>query len=152
MFGPTETTTPTRTASEQMIRDALGTGLSDISAIGSRVSCDPPPVDTDEDWLVLINRDPKDALRAAGFRQDGNPDFYTGTDKGSFRSWRRGDVNIVTTPDVHFYDLFITATMLAKRFNLMKKPDRIALFQAVLYGVRWGNLHQPEALVVDCAK
>lgn len=140
MYGPFNT--PVRSETELAIRDVLGQALSAISPIGSRVSCNPPPVDTDEDWLVLTRSDAADQLRAAGFTQDGNPDFYTGNDKGSFRSWRRGDVNVVTTPHLEFYDRFITATMLAKRFNLLEKADRIALFQAVLYGVRWHNLEE----------
>lgn len=125
---------------EIAIRESLGILLQDITAVGSRVTCSPPPVDTDEDWLVLVRSDPAEAMREAGYSQDGSPDFYTGNDRGGFRSWRKGDVNIVTTEEFQFYDLFVTATMLAKRFNLMNKGDRIALFQAVLYGVRWHNL------------
>ncbi len=117
--------------------------------IGSRVTCDPAPQDTDIDWLLLI-RDPTkddasaadllsqnayDVLKAAGFSQDGQPEFYTGTNRGEFRSWRLGDLNVVTTPDGEFYRRFITATHLAKRFNLLDKADRIALFQVVLYDV-----------------
>lgn len=117
--------------------------------IGSRVTCDPAPQDTDIDWLLLI-RDPSrddasaadllaknayDVLKAAGFGQDGEPEFYTGSNRGCFRSWRLGDLNVITTPDGEFYRRFITATHLAKRFNLLDKADRIALFQVVLYDV-----------------
>lgn len=124
------------------IAAALGAILVDIRPVGSRVTCDPPPADTDEDWLVLIRRDPTEALKAAGFRMDGRTKFYTGKDAGSFRSWRKpgSDINIITTPYSAFYELFETATLLAKRFNLLDKGDRIALFQAVLYDVRWDNL------------
>lgn len=127
---------------------AMGRRVLHLDAVGSRVTCDPAPTDTDEDWLMLVSRFPRDAafedLRAAGFTQDGNPEFYTGNDAGGFRSWRRGDVNVVTTQDEQFYDLFMTATHLAKRFNLLLKADRIALFQAVLYGVRTQNLVERE--------
>lgn len=115
---------------------------------GSRVICNPPPLDTDEDWLVLVPRDISAEMQDAGFSQDGSPEFYTGNDNGGFRSWRRGDLNIVTTESEEFYQLFETATMLAKRFNLQDKNDRVALFQAILYNVRWHNL-QAETFVLE---
>ena len=108
--------------------------------VGSRVTCDPPPTNTDEDWLCLMAGDPTERMGAAGFKQDGSPEFYTGNDNGGFRSWRKGDLNIVTTESQEFFDRFETATHLAKRFNLLIKSDRIALFQAVLYGVHWHNV------------
>lgn len=124
-----------------------GVRIQCLEPIGSRVTCDPAPAGTDEDWLLLIgtgrDHDAAAALRAAGFEQDGNPQFYTGSDAGSFRSWRLGDLNVVTTPDTDFFDRFMTATHLAKRFNLIDKADRIALFQAVLYGVRAERLEMP---------
>lgn len=120
----------------------LGVGLL-MERVGSRVTCSPPPTGTDEDWLVCTFGDPAPALAAAGFSQDGSPEFYTGSDAGGFRSWRRGELNVITTPDRRFFELFMTATALAKRFNLLDKGDRIALFQAVLYGVRVDNLESP---------
>lgn len=125
-----------------IIRGILGKQLTDLQPIGSRVTCNPAPTDTDEDWLVLVKGDHAPVLKAAGFTQDGSPQFYTGNDAGGFRSWRRGILNVVTTEDIVFFDLFMTATHLAKRFNLLDKNDRIALFQAVLYGVRINNLAQ----------
>lgn len=135
----------------QVVADALGKLIADAAPVGSRITCNPSPVDTDEDWLVLVHDNPEEAMQAAGFDQDGSPEFYTGNDNGGFRSWRLGDVNVITTQEVEFYDRFMTATMLAKRFNLMHKGDRIALFQAVLYAVRAPNLeyahYNPHALV-----
>ena len=114
-----------------------------FSAVGSRVTCDPAPTNTDEDYLVFISAeiDVDAALKDAGFLAEGTPEFYTGNDNGGFVSYRREDVNVITTADMDFYNLFLTATALAKRFNLLEKPDRIALFQAVLYGV---NVHDLE--------
>lgn len=113
----------------------LGHALLRFNAVGSRVTCNPPPVDTDQDYLALVIGDPYQAMTEAGFTQDGSPEFYTGSDKGGFRSWRRGDVNIITTEDGVFYDKFMKATYLAKRLNLQNKADRIALFQVILYDV-----------------
>ena len=115
-------------------------------AVGSRVTCDPAPLDTDEDWLILCP-DPdasKDHLvNNSGFVIEGNPQFYTGNDNGQFQSYRLGDINAIVTPSDEFYELFLTATELAKRFNLLEKDDRIALFQAVLYGVQVHNSNRP---------
>ncbi len=129
--------------------------LISIERVGSRVTCSPAPTDTDEDWLVLLKprakgvfeNGPSDApitaLRAIGFEMDGRTPFYTGNDAGGFRSWRRGEVNLIVTRDATFHELFLTATELARRFNLLEKADRIALFQAVLYGVSADRLETP---------
>jgi hypothetical protein len=120
----------------------LGGAVRSIDAVGSRVTCNPAPTSTDEDWLILLRPPRKgepDAIALLvelGFRQDGSPEFYTGNDRGGFFSWRQDDLNLITTYDPQFYDLFMTATALAKRFNLLGKADRIALFQGVLYQVR----------------
>lgn len=129
---------------------AIGPIMATCIPVGSRVTCDPPPAGTDEDWLVLTRGDPQPGLEAAGFTQDGSPEFYTGNDAGGFRSWRLGDVNVITTQDAGFHERFMTATHLARRFNLLNKADRIALFQAVLYGVHWSNL-EDSALIMRAA-
>jgi hypothetical protein len=126
---------------------ALGDVVYALEPMGSRVTCDPAPTDTDEDWLMLVASDPAARMHELGFTQDGSPEFYTGNDKGGFRSWRRDDLNVVTTPDGEFYGRFMTATHLAKRFNLLDKGDRIALFQAVLYNVDVRNLQPSDAQV-----
>lgn len=125
------------------VAKALEGVLTSAEPVGSRVTCDPAPTDTDEDWLVLVREVPIERLQEAGFGQEGSPEFYTGNDAGGFRSWRKGEINLITTQSEEFYRLFLTATYLAKRFNLLRKQDRIALFQAILYGVEVHNL-EPE--------
>lgn len=114
--------------------------------VGSRVTCNPPPVETDEDWLIWAPSDLTSELTAGGFVVEGLPGFYTGNDNGNFVSFRRAEINAITTPDFEWYRKFCRATALAKRFNLMLKEDRIALFQVILYEV------EPENLAVgsDC--
>lgn len=114
---------------------------------GSRVICSPPPLDTDEDYIAYVSDDAaaRAKLEGLGYTLEGLPGFYTGNDNGGFRSYRKGDVNLITTPDYGFYGLFKTATELARRFNLLDKGDRIALFQAVLYGVDVRDLEEPAA-------
>jgi hypothetical protein len=106
-----------------------------ITPVGSRVTCDPPPTDTDEDWLVHSYNVQKaiDLLSQNGFTLD-NPNLHYAPDTGAFNSWRKGNVNVILTKDYDFNRRFLAASAMAKRFNLLEKPDRVALFQAVLYG------------------
>lgn len=129
------------------IVEALAGIVTCVEPVGSRITCSPAPTTTDEDWLMLTDSNPAGVLKSLGFVQDRGPRFYTGNDDGSFRSWRRGEMNIITTPYGQFYERFLTATHLATRFNLLDKQDRIALFQAVLYGVDARNLEQRRAPV-----
>lgn len=113
-----------------------------IDAVGSRVTCSPPALLTDEDILVLApsNRF-YTALRNAGWVQDGvgNMNRTRSTlpyaNATNFTSYRLGgtDLNIIATKKHTFYRRFVRATLLATRFNLLNKKDRIELFQAVLY-------------------
>lgn len=106
-----------------------------ITPVGSRITCDPPPTDTDEDWLVHSYHVQQaiDLLSQNGFELD-NPNHHYAPDTGVFNSWRKGKVNIILTKDYEFNRRFISATAIAKKFNLLKKEDRVTLFQGVLYG------------------
>ena len=77
-----------------------------FSRTGSRVICDPPPLNTDEDWVCFQpNYDEAiKALEADGFMSEGLPEFYTGNDRGSFRSLRKGDINLILTEQKEFFD------------------------------------------------
>lgn len=109
--------------------------------VGSRVTCNPAPTDTDQDILVLVSD-------MWGFRDYILGDSESYALDGSmildaqlpleaddrFSSYSKGDVNLIVTEDPVFYQKFIAASSVAKRLNLLQKPDRLALFQAVLYG------------------
>ena len=103
--------------------------------VGSRVTCNPPPTDTDNDILCLVED------RKQFVAECGSADFatmtreYTGqSNQSPFTSLRRGDVNLIVTDNDVFYNLFRLATCIAKRRNIMDKADRITLFQHILYG------------------
>src|SRR5688500_13542245 len=101
---------------------------------GSRVTCDPAPTDTDYDYLVVSpwrrNR-PEKLLEKHGYTLDSRA--YA-TQRSDFKSWRNGDVNLIVTTSEVFAAKHRVATALCRRLNLLNKPDRIAVFQAVLYG------------------
>lgn len=109
--------------------------------VGSRVTCDPPPMNTDYDVLVLVSEKDKrhmdEYALPLGYVKGGSIDAtinYPATPHSRFISYRKGDTNLIVTSDVEFFNRFMAATKVAKQLNLLKKSDRIALFQAVLYG------------------
>lgn len=112
-----------------------------IEPCGSRVTCRPAPLDTDEDFLVEIRRNEEavsnvvSVLGGIGFRWEGGEHYQMAAD--TFMSFRRDNINLIVTANKLFADRHRTATWLCKRLNLLNKQDRIALFQAVLYGEQW---------------
>lgn len=122
--------------------DDLRTKCLMIEPVGSRVTCNPPPMDTDQDFLVLVSAsafsDFDQYLCSYGYEFGGSRIHAGGClvgDESSFQSYTLGDVNLIVTSSDIFFNRFMAATSVAKRFNLLDKSDRIALFQAVLYGV-----------------
>jgi hypothetical protein len=108
--------------------------------VGSRVTCDPPVTDTDHDWLCLTN-DWREFINVAvrdGFSVGGSvpSELEQRKEVTLFTSLRRerDAMNLIVTDSPEFAKRFMAATSVAKRLNLRVKEDRIALFQAVLYG------------------
>jgi len=116
----------------------MAMGAIKCASVGSRVTCNPPPTDTDQDILVLVDELQPFALKAcaAGFDLAGSApvEHWLTTPTTLFASLTRGELNLICTETADFYNRFMAASSVAKRLNLMQKADRIALFQAVLYG------------------
>lgn len=112
---------------------------------GSRVTCDPAPADTDEDWLVAAPPEERaigllvSVLSEQGFKWESGGEHYQQAVAGTFMSWRKGDLNLIVSSSQDFLTRHRAATAVCKRLNLMDKQDRIALFQAVLYGNQWNG-------------
>lgn len=113
--------------------------------VGSRVTCVPAPTDTDEDWLILCAEERwrllEDQLISDGWALDGSDisdDANEIAKDERFVSFSNTvdavRVNFIITRSPEFYRRFIAGTDFAKRLNLLQKADRVALFQAVLYG------------------
>lgn len=105
----------------------------DWAPVGSRITCDPPPMDTDENWLLLVKSLTKfdEIARRNYWKLDSSMG-----NSPEFASFVFRDVNLIATQSDQFFKKFMAATSVAKRFNLLDKSDRIALFRAVLYGER----------------
>lgn len=121
-----------------MIPELSHESIERFTPTGSRFICNPPPTGTDNDHVVLATR-VRTAIKhfkATGF--DCHSGLSAAIDEGNshdaFWSLRRGDINLIVTGDSDFYERFVLATKLARRFNLLLKADRVALFQAILYG------------------
>lgn len=133
----------------------IGEAPTKVTAVGSRATCNPPPETTDRDWLVLVDCDKFDffsaELLADGWEVGGsmipNDDNYL-PDSQRFNSFTKTidgtPENLIVTVSVEFHRRFLAASAVAKRLNLMDKADRIALFQAVLYGAHSDSVFSPE--------
>lgn len=111
-----------------------------ITPVGSRVTCNPAPTDTDRDWLVLVKPEQWSAFAfamvEAGWSQGGSdiPDESLETAPDDrFLSYTLGVENVISTCSERFHRRFLAATSVAKLCNLQDKFHRITLFQAVLY-------------------
>lgn len=112
-----------------------------IEHVGSRVTCDPAPTGTDDDYLVLASIEQRLTLETKLFQKGwvlGGSNLPDENNPSApdirFRSYSLGEMNLIITESPEFFRRFMAATSIAKRLNLLDKPDRIALFQAVLYG------------------
>lgn len=127
-----------------MTTPALLAGLmEDARGVGSQVTCNPsPPLsESDLDIIVLVKSgrytDAVNALLADGFEGGGSiiADEHNRVPVNDrFESFKKSPVNIILTESETFYQRFLAGTSVAKRLNLLDKADRVALFQAVLYG------------------
>jgi hypothetical protein len=103
--------------------------------VGSRVTCDPAPTDTDRDVLVLCIEgeagDLANMICNAGGMLCGE-DYSE--DNQLMIPYRLGDDNYLLTENSEYFYRFMAVTEFAKYMNFMDKPARKALFQAAMDG------------------
>jgi len=100
---------------------------------GSSIICDPPVLDTDLD-IMFLTEDSKTfemELKEAGWQSCGLEE-YEETEDSCWKAYRKGKLNYLFTDNKEYYDQFQAATLDAKEKNLLKKEDRIALFDTYL--------------------
>jgi hypothetical protein len=114
--------------------------VAKIIPSGSRVICNPAPVDTDEDFVVLIQCreaiDFVEHMQSLGYSQDGCETYdilVELEEQGGWASFKKDTTNYIVTMDEKFFDKWVLATNIAKRLNLLNKEDRVKLFQFILY-------------------
>lgn len=104
---------------------------------GSFFICYPQVTDTDKDYVVKVTDlgTAEPALLDKGYKVSvSDREEYDLQAEGGFQTFRKEDINLIVTEDETFFSKFVDATLLAKELNLLKKEDRITLFQYVLYG------------------
>lgn len=113
---------------------------------GSRVICNPPVLDTDDDYLLLVDislagKLTTDLLKD-GYKIGGSmakvqllKEYPTiedvDRDDGVFQSFKKDNTNVIVTASEEYFENFVKATFLCKRLNLFKKQDRIEVFQSI---------------------
>jgi hypothetical protein len=112
-------------------------GMIRWSLTGSREICDPVPKHRDVDYICITGKEIEQAsedLQRFGWTYEGNAPYHGGNNPSPFRSFRKGQINLIVTEEDEFYHKFVLATKVAKKLNLLYKEQRILLFQAILYG------------------
>ena len=100
--------------------------------VGSRITCDPPPTDTDQDILVYVPDISQwmelwDVLEDLGWEWEGAN--YCAL---PFDSWRKGEYNLILTRYEEWFNNFMTATAQCKKDNILDKAARVAVFDSIL--------------------
>lgn len=102
----------------------------DYAPTGSREICNPPPMDTDEDWIVLVRdrnqmKELEDVLKLDEWQLCGKdykqPDI-------TFKAYRKGELNLIFTQNITIYERYKLATRVCKFLNILDKKQRCAVF------------------------
>lgn len=105
-----------------------------IWPVGSRTICGAATPDSDYDFLVFSHKPIPNVFDGLGFKLD-DKDAHYEPSEGKFNSWRRNHINLIATRNQNFARRFIIANETAKHLSLLRRADRVVLFQAILYGV-----------------
>lgn len=128
---------------DQAAKDFFDKIKAHVDPCGSRVTCNPPPIDTDADFLVQIHPDYTadvwNTLDTLGWEREGSSEHYQFKTTDGFSSFRKGKVNLIVSANEYFCAQHRLATIECTRLNLMDKKERIALFRAYLYGELRGS-------------
>lgn len=108
--------------------------ILDSAPTGSRVICNPPPTNTDEDHILYVS---PESIRSICTLLDnegwyGDKERYADSDFISLKKLIDGNlINLIITDNKKHFDAFVHATKIAKELNLRYKCDRITLFEIV---------------------
>lgn len=109
-----------------------GKNCTEYAYVGSRVTCNPAPTDTDRDILVLCVegelREVMQQIYDAGGDACGDKDY--GDDMVAMRLG--AEDNYLLTENEDYYEKFIAVTAVARGLNIMDKSSRHAMFKCLL--------------------
>lgn len=110
-----------------------GVNCEEFAYVGSRVTCNPAPTDTDRDILVLCVEGEMgelvERIMQAGGSVCGDADYGD-----TMIPLRLGEDNFLVTEDEEYYHHFRAVTAAVRFLNIMDKPTRHAIFSALLDG------------------
>lgn len=107
---------------------------------GSRYICSPAPTDTDKDTVIYVERRVDAIVKLYEQGWNFNGEDYGVPDKKeeewfSVKKTINGILeNYIVTQNKERFYRWVTATELAKKLNLLKKEDRISLFNVIVDG------------------
>lgn len=115
-----------------------GVNCERFAYVGSRVTCNPAPTDTDRDILVLCVEGESCDLIHKIFQAGGEPCGVL--DYGDdMKPVRLGEDNFLLTEDEDYYQKFCELTSVVRYLNIMDKPTRHHVFSAMLDGA-WSQV------------
>ena len=120
--------------------DSIKDRCLSIQPCGSRVTCNPPPIDTDEDYLILVSSiiDFSNSLDFSIWELGGSAipseDNILPAEARFLSFTANPNINIIVTESQIFFDRFMLATNVCTKLNVLNKEHRITIFQAILYG------------------
>lgn len=117
-----------------MIKLEPGDNCLMYAHVGSRVTCNPPVLDTDNDVLILVAPDQFQALESAIYKAGGDRCGECYGDDAPLLPMRLGEMNYLLTDDRDYFDEFLRVTAVVKHLNVLCKGDRKAVFKAILDG------------------
>ena len=96
---------------------------------GSNYICNPPVTNTDIDEMFLVTdlNTTEQYLIDNGWKMCGVTEYA----RMNWAAYRKDNLNALITDDPDYFAKFYKATELAKEKNLLKKEDRIALFNEI---------------------
>lgn len=105
--------------------------------VGSRVTCNPPPTDTDQDILCLVDDEELEDfyqwIEKHNWEYEGDEKYQL----AEFASYRKTcslgeevcEVNLIITAAPNWFDAFMDATRECKEKNVLTKAGRIEVFE-----------------------
>ena len=103
--------------------------VQDSFSTGSRIICNPPPMDTDLDVVVLVDSSAAVVdLEALGYVVDSSCSEYEDT---ATVPMRKGHVNLIVMWDKETFVRWRLATDVARELNLIDRNDRLACFRVI---------------------
>lgn len=112
---------------------------------GSKYICNPPVLNTDEDYLVLVTDFNAVYQKLMSWDSPWEDCMPPGSDEFAsayedekaygipWNAFRLGEVNIMVTQDKDWYFASVAATELCKAWNVLDKDKRIRIFRNLKY-------------------